>query len=308
VIAVVRSQAPPDLGGHLYVDPAFLAYQADAQGKALETFTALDSHGAAVASLTLAGKAGAWASPITGAFGGVAAAPGAGTLAIAAVVEAASGWLRDQGLRAEVRLAPDGFADAAAGAVENALFRSGWRLAQVDLNYHLAAAGPDAFFTSLGETKQKELRRLKRSGAAFVRLDPADGERAYAVIAANRAARGFPMTMAWPQVRALAEAFPDQTGFAIVGRDGQALAGAISLELTPAWTYVFYWGEAPDSRKESPVMLLAEGLAAERAARGGVLDLGTSTQDSQPNPGLIGFKEGLGCRATAKRTYAFGAT
>ncbi|MBS0361100.1 MAG: hypothetical protein JSR98_06945 [Proteobacteria bacterium] len=307
MIEVVRSQAPPELGGHLFIDPAFMAYQAGAQGKALETFTAVDSRGAALASLTLAGKDGVWASPITGAFGGVAVQPGAGTEAVVAAVEAASDWLKAQGHRATFRLAPDGFQDPASGAVENALFRGGWRLAQADLNYHLVAAGAEAFQAGLGETKQKELRRLKRSGAAFMRLPAAAGERAYAVIAANRAARGFPMTMGWPQVRALAEAFPDRTGFAVVERDGRALAGAICLELSADWTYVFYWGEDPDSRRESPVMLLAEGLVAERSVRGGVLDLGTSTEESQPNPGLIAFKEGLGCRASAKRTYEFGA-
>ncbi|THD60497.1 hypothetical protein [Phenylobacterium sp.] len=308
MIEVVHSQAPPALGGHLFVDPEFLSYQAGAQGKALEVFTALGGRGEPMASLTFAGKDGMWTSPITGAFGGVAAAPGCGTQAAAAAVEAASAWLHAQGLRAVLRLAPDGFADRGSAAVENALFRGGWRLAQVDLNYHLDVPVGRDVLAGLGETKQKEIRRLKRSGAAFVRLSLEDGERAYAVIAANRMARGYPMTMTWPQVRALAAAFPERAGFAIVERDGRAMAGAICLELTAAWTYVFYWGESTESRRESPIMLLAEGLVAERSVRGGVLDLGVSTDESAPNPGLIGFKEGLGCRATSKRTYRFGPT
>jgi hypothetical protein len=293
------------LAGPLFVDPAFVAYQAQAQGKRLMTFTATDAEGRIAASLTLAaGADGVWSSPVTGAFGGLAAEPRAPAAAAFALAEAASGWLRDESATAQLRMAPDSFAAPLAAALENGLFRAGWRLAQTDLNFHLPVESAAAFRAGLGETKQKEIRRLQRSGAVFAVQPPEAGERAYRVIADNRAAQGYPMTMAWPQVAALAQAFPSRVSFVTVERGGEALAGAVCLRLTPDYAYVFYWGEAPAFRRESPVMLLAEGLVDSCAAEGvRILDLGTSTDGSVPNSGLIAFKEGLGCRTSAKRTY-----
>ena len=103
------------------------------------------------------------------------------------------------------------------------------------------------------------------------------------------------MTMAWPQVEALAAAFPDRVRFFGVIRGGTILAGAICLRVTASYLYVFYWGERPEFRKESPVTLLADGLVAYAHSRGvSVLDIGVSTEHSAPNVGLIAFKESSG--------------
>lgn len=301
-----RSPGPGLTGGPLFVDRDFLAFQARAQGAELVTFIAQTQSGADVASLTFGGRQTLWTSPITGAFGG-ASGPEAPAEAIFALVEAATAWLRDErkGERATVRLPPDCLADPTAPALENALFRSSWTLAQVDLNYHLPVTTPEAFLAALGETKQKEVRRLKRRGAVVARLPQCDGRDAYAAIAENRAGRGIPMTMSWDQVSALAIAFPERVGFFVASRAAETLAGAICLDVTPAHRYVFYWGERPEFRRESPVTLLAEGLMAESHQRGfAVLDIGVSTNRSDPNLGLIRFKQDLGCLTTAKRTYA----
>lgn len=288
--------------GTLFVSRAFNAFQARVQGKRIVTFRSPDG----AAGLSLAGAEGVWTSPVTGAFGGVAAAGPAPAGAVSEIVERATDWLRGEAraTRATVRLPPDVFPDPNAGALENALFQAGWRLAQVDLNQHLAVTAPEAFAAALGETKQKELRRLRRSGATFVTRPAPEAEAVYQAIARNRAARGFPMTMGWTQVAALAEAFPDRVGFHAVERAGATLAGAVVLRITDRYRYVFYWGEDPDVRRESPVVLLAEGLVALCHRDGvAILDIGTSTEASKPNPGLIAFKESLGCRASAKRTW-----
>lgn len=285
---------------HLFLSGAFNRFQAKAQGKDLVSFHTASND----LALTLAGSDGVWRSPVTGAFGGVAATASAPAREVFTLVDAASEWLRREGAQGVIRLPPDGLGGPGAAAMENALHRNGWRLAQVDLNYHLPVMAPADFFASLGETKQKEIRRLRRSGAEFQVLDCLEGERVYAVIAANRASRGYAMTMTWPQVAALAGAFEDRVGFHGVARAGQILAGAICLRITAAHRYVFYWGEDPAYRRESPTTLLAEGLMADCHAAGATtLDIGTSTDDSQPNPGLIAFKESLGCRTSAKRTY-----
>jgi len=284
----------------LFVDPAFVLFQVQAQAKVLVSVVTEDGE----ASLTFAGRDGVWTNPVTGAFGGLGGAP-ANPAAVDFLVRTATNLLRrTPGAHASVRLPPDCFADPHAAALENALFRHGWRLDQVDLDYYLAVTDAEAFRAALGETKQKELRRLKRSGAAFRSLYLDEAQPAYEVIARNRAARGYPMTMAWDQIEALMRAFPGRVGVHAVERDGVILAAAIVLQVTAAHLYVFYWGEDPQVRRESPVTLLAEGLVEMCQAQGvRVLDIGISTDRSTPNPGLIAFKESLGCRAAGKRTY-----
>jgi CelD/BcsL family acetyltransferase involved in cellulose biosynthesis len=302
---VIRSETVPDLPGSLFLEPGFVAYQRQAQGKQITTFTATSPDGRSDVSLTLAGRDGVWSSPITGAFGGVVAIGRPPAASVFAVVHSATQWLRSvPAATGVVRLAPDAFADPTAAMLENALFRNGWRLDQTDLNYHLPITSSETFVADLGETKQKEIRRLKRSGAVFRRLEVETAEPAYKAIAENRADRGYPMTMSWPQLEALAKAFRGSVAFYTVERGGDVLAGAICLRLTATYFYVFYWGEAPAYRRESPVAFLAEGLMAELHLKGGeVLDLGISTEHSVPNPGLIAFKESLRCRTSGKRTY-----
>ena len=293
----------------LFISAAFTRFQAQAQAKALSTFT-LESPGRASACLTLAGASGRWTSPITGAFGGVASHKPAPAAVVFALAEAATAWLRSQSdfIGAQIRLPPDSFPGAGAASLENALFRAGWTLSGVDLNYHLPVVPPAAFAGSLGETKRQILRKLEASGATAGRLRSGQFQRAYQVMADNHAARGFPMTMTWPQMQALAQAFPDRVSFYAVDRGGDMLAAAVCLTVSAGYRYLFNWGEHPSFRAESPTVMLAQALvAACHEAGADVLDFGTATEQSQPNLGLIAFKETLRCAATAKRTYALAA-
>ena len=205
--------------------------------------------------------------------------------AVFSVAHAATSWLRGEPetTSASIRLPPDCFGQPCSAALENALHRAGWRLDQADVNHHLVVGPPARFLAELGKTKRKELRRLKWSGATSCEAG-LEASKIYDIIAENRRRMCYPITMAWPQVEALAAAFPDRVRFFGVIRGGTILAGAICLRVTASYLYVFYWGERPEFRKESPVILLADGLVAYAQARGiSVLDIGVSTEHSAPN-------------------------
>jgi hypothetical protein len=287
-----------------FLDEAFNRFQAEAQGKRLVTFSA--GTGRRGVALTLGGAKGRWSCPVTGAFGGVVAEGHPPSAGVFSVVDAATSWLRGEpeATSASIRLPPDCFNQPGSAALENALHRAGWRLDQADVNHHLVVGPPARFLAELGETKRKELRRLERSGATAGEAGLEASRRIYDIIAENRRSKGYPMTMAWPQVEALAGAFPDRVRFFGIIRGGTILAGAICLRITVSYLYVFYWGERPEFREESPVTLLAGGLVAYAYSRGvSVLDIGVSTEHSAPNVGLIAFKECLGCRASSRRIY-----
>jgi hypothetical protein len=290
----------------LFLDGAFISFQAKAQGKRLVTFSA--GQGRQSVALTLGGAKDRWSCPVTGAFGGVVAEGHPRAAAVFSVADAATSWLQrePETASASIRLPPDCFGQPSSAALENALHRTGWRLDQADVNHHLVVGPPAQFLAELSETKRKELRRLERSGATTGEAGLEASRTIYDIIAENRESMGYPMTMTWPQVEALAGAFPDRVRFFGVIRDGTILAGAICLRITASYLYVFYWGERPEFRKESPVTLLAYGLVTYAHACGvSVLDIGISTEHSAPNVGLIAFKESLGCRASSQRIYTF---
>jgi hypothetical protein len=300
---VIRTSSPGLDVETLFLSVSFIRFQAEAQHKTLATFKTAD---AGSASLTLAGDERGWACPITGAFGGLSAEAPVGAGLVFQLVEAASVWLaaEAEATHCVMKLAPECFPDPNRPALENALFRNGWTLDQVDLNYHLPVIDPGAFSQGLGETKRQELRRLKASGAVVTRISTAEAAVVHEIISENHASRGFPMNMTWAQTHALAKAFPSHVSFHGVRRGDDILAGAICLKLSGKYTYVFNWGERPNCRKESPVTLLTEGLMSEAFSAGvEILDLGIATAGSIPNLGLISYKERLGCATSAKRTY-----
>ncbi|MDB5443572.1 MAG: hypothetical protein JWP86_3302 [Phenylobacterium sp.] len=297
-------EGPGPASETFFLDRSFIAFQAKAQGKRLVTFSA--GGGPRGVALTLGGADGQWSSPVTGAFGGLAAECHPPAAVVFSVVEAATTWLRGEpsAISASIRLPPDGLDQPGAAVLENALHRAGWRLGQADINHHLVVGSPASFRAGLGETKRKGLRRLEHSGATAGEAGLEASRTIYDTIAENRLSVGHPMTMSWPQVEALAAAFPDHVQFFAAERGGTVLAGAICLRVTPNCLYVFYWGERPEFRKESPVTALADGLVAHAHELGiAILDVGVSTAHSAPNAGLIAFKESLGCRASSRRTY-----
>ena len=60
--------------------------------------------------------------------------------------------------------------------------------------------------------------------------------------------------------------------------------------------YVFYWGEIEGYEKLSPIAFLSQKLikhAKEKKFK--LLDIGTSSVNSNPNIGLLKFKKSIGC-------------
>lgn len=301
-------QDDAELNDYWYVSPAFNKWQSQVQGKRLQSFGVFRKDNKKLyARLTLAGQGKVWASPVTGTFGGVVLHKAVPVGALDMLMEHAVQWLKQEGAETcFVRLPPASFPDPTMAVMQNVLFRKGWVIDQMEINYHLPIVPVEEFHAQLGSTKRQETRRLKTSGAAF-RLVPADeGQKVYNIIAANRAARGYPMTMTWEALAALTAAFPDRVRYFGVFRNDDLLSAAIGFQITPTYFYIFYWGESPDFRREMPVLALVDGLVDYCHKNGTkAMDIGISTEKSAPNEGLIEFKTGLGFLATPKLTYRY---
>ena len=79
------------------------------------------------------------------------------------------------------------------------------------------------------------------------------------------------------------------------------VSSAICIKINPKILYVFYWGETEGFEKLSPVSYMSTRLVDYcMKNKIDILDLGTSSQKSIPNLGLINFKRAIGARSCNK--------
>ena len=291
---------------HFFIRKDFLEYQASISGACVVNIGVFsEENNKLLAYCTLSGKGGHWQSPITGAFGGVSNIKNIRADALELLVENIPRLLSSEGplLSIAVKLPPSCFQDYSA-VFANILHRHHWNLTGFDLNYHLKISSVDDFLNGLGQTKRKFIRRLNSSGAEFLEVGKEKIETVYSVINKNRAAQGYPMTMPLASIVDLVERFEDDLRLFAVTLEGQVIASAICIQATPKYLYVFYWGELPDFREKSPVLLLVKKIVEFCSDRGiEIMDIGTSSVNSVPNMGLCEFKDSLGCLVTQKLKY-----
>ncbi|WP_053007636.1 GNAT family N-acetyltransferase [Pragia fontium] len=292
----------------LFLSQEFIDFQCNIQGKVAERFSLIEkSSKRVIAQLvlsTLDGKV--WSSPVTGAFGGLDGVSGIKSEEIELMFDKVCHWLKVMYPveKIVIKLPPDCYCDNVSQKVANSLFRTGWALDSFDLNYHLNVKDDvSCFRKGIGSSKKNRINKLDRTNAVF-ECEVLNFEDSYNVIKMNREAQGYPMTMDWSSIEALTVNFPSRVRYFNIVRSGVILASSICLLLNYNYIYVFYWGEHPEYRKESPIEKLAQGIY-EFAINNNidVIDIGTSTENSTPNQGLMSFKESLGCSISSKLTF-----
>jgi hypothetical protein len=293
---------------HFFIRQDFRSYQAQVFGKkivSLGLFSKVDQ--SLLAHVCFAGQEGYWRNPIVGAFGGISIKKGTPIDAIETLLEKTPHLLaeHDNVNSVTIKLPPACFPDDSA-LIANILHRQNWHLADFDLNFHLAPRSIEAYLASLGHTKQKFIRRLNNAGALFYKIEHSMLETVYSVIQQNRAAQGYPMTMSLDAIAALIKNFQYDIKLFAVSLQERIVASAICIQVNPQYLYVFYWGELPEYRKESPVLLLSQGIVEYCVHNNiDIMDIGTSSENSIPNIGLCAFKSSLGCRISQKSTYSW---
>lgn len=252
-----------------------------------------------------------WRSPVTGAFSSLAGLKSLSFAEIELFIGKISHFLFNNKKATTIswRTPPLYYHSLLNHKVHNVLYRSGWKIAASDLNFHLPVTDYATFRAQLAGSKRKELNKITRSETrvevASNRLEMLE---IYEVIKANRQAQGYPMTMSAEALLALKDAIKGDLTFTALKRDNATLAGAILMNIDETTRYVFYWGEHPDFRHESPVIKLCEHLYLDAAEHGyRYLDIGISTVNSVPNEGLVNFKMGIGCEISQKLTFTLSA-
>lgn len=220
------------------------------------------------------------------------------------VIVDAVGLLRCDFAGLVLTLPPTLYAPSMIAKTAIALNHSGARRLYDDWNFHLPLAASGGY----GSLVDSDTRRVVASGAAtgYGLLEVADDPwRAYAVVAANHEAKGYPMRMTERQVVATAgKGGPVKGRFFVLTNGVEDAAAAIVYDVTPAVSQVIYWGDAPRHGCRYAMNLLAARLYEYYSSRGkSILDIGPSSSEGIPATGLCNFKESIGCIVSSKPTF-----
>lgn len=283
---------------HLFNSPEFFRLHAGGKGHYFQWL----SKGKARITLHFTETAeGVYRSPARGTFGGLSCVADLPMGELEDFLAAVQDHLLGLGARVlEILLPPLQHDPASVSSQYFVLRAMGFREPLVDLNYALEL-NPKPFAERVNHANRKRLNKCRREGFQALKVGPERLTGVYAVIAENRASKGYPMTMGEAQVREMQALFPDAVELFACESEGVTVAAAICLRLSPEVLYVFYWGDLPGYAQNSPVVLLAECIYQSCQDRGiTLLDAGTSTLDMQLNHGLINFKRGLGFQESLK--------
>ena len=224
---------------------------------------------------------------------------------VCALLGRAVAELGADGVRAiRVRARP-AFYSGSETAVQFALLNLGFRVEACELSFHIdldALDGIDGYVANLRSPARRALRHgLGEPFALREAEDEAGWAMGYALLAANRAAKGRRLALDAGYVRAVRDAFPGRVRMAVLEHAGQPCAAALTYRVSPGRELVVYWGDAGHELPRSPMNVLAHGMVA-RALGEGVrsLDIGPSSIAGVPDQGLIQFKRTIGARESLR--------
>lgn len=260
--------------------------------------------------IILGERNGALLSPFSAPFGGFCFNGVQLLDSVDAAVDALRRYAASVGMPVEISLTPEFYDCAMQPKVFTSLLRGG-DLLFADINHYCPVdgyAGSDWHMFAESLMSAKVRQKFRRSfGEPFVmcRLDrdnPSDIERTYAIIAANRSAKGYPLRMTLDDVKRTAPIVDAE--FFVMTHGGDDVAAAVVYRVAPSIMQVVYWGDTPGFERLYPMRRFAPEVmhaCAEMGAR--ILDIGPSSEYGVPSYGLCFFKDSVGCLPTVKPRF-----
>ena len=247
-------------------------------------------------------------SPFSAPFGGFTMARQAVTVKqMEEAVEQLIFWCASKGLE-QISLVPPPlvYDETNLSKLTNVLFRAGFTQRTIDLNYSFFLEHMnDSYVASLPKNARKNLKKALSNDLKLHQCGSMEEkELAYSIIKQNRSERGFPLRMTWEQVAETTELVP--ADFFLVSYENTFVASAVVFHIFEDIVQVIYWGDVPAYAELRPMNFISYELFRHYQARGmRIIDIGPSTENSQPNHGLCEFKESIGCDVNLKTTWTY---
>ena len=204
-----------------------------------------------------------------------------------------------------LRFPPFRYDEDVLSAWASAMYRQGFALEDLDINYmlDLKALNTDDYQGIITRKGRSHLRRAIEAGIRIVECaDDGELEEAYNVILENHSAKGRPTHMTLDQLKATFALVNHAVFLARLGDKG--IAAMIYYEITPEIVQCIYSGYLLDY-SNSGVMNYLTWYAIRYYGDKGFrfIDRAIATENSIPNYGLCDFKESVGGKRSLKYTF-----
>lgn len=225
---------------------------------------------------------------------------------VEAIVVHALAELEELGVdEAEIRMRPTCYS-ASEPLVLFTLLNHGFEVARTELNQHIdleGLAGVDDYLATLRSPARRALKHLADAGFELREAETeSDWDRAYAILAANRAAKGRELSLSRAYVAGARAALGTRVRMFELHTPTGPCAAALIYRVVPGRELVVAWGDSGHDFERSPMNMVALRVV-ERALAEGVrsLDLGISNEPDPVAPlgvnaGLVQFKQSVGAR------------
>lgn len=187
----------------------------------------------------------------------------------------------------------------------NCLFREGFEISDVNLNYSFDLDSfDDNYPESIWYNARKNLRKSMNNGLLFAMCTNNEEKKiAYDIILKNRKSRGYPLRMSWQQVSDTVQII-NSDFFQVYNDKRTSVASAVVFHISDSIVQVVYWGDIQGYSEMKPMNFLSFKIFEYYKSSGKkIVDIGPSTENSVPNYGLCEFKESIGCRIEPKFTF-----
>lgn len=247
---------------------------------------------------------GSLSSPFSSPFGGFSANRDVSLDSITGSIAALTRWCA--GRACHITLPPEFYeSDLIAKSVFALSSDDRWTGGIVP-NYHYPLRDFPDYMESLLNNRRGRLRHALADTFTFERTD--DIARAYAVIAGNRARKGYPLRMTLDTVLHTA---PIVNAEAFILSDGDTdVAAALTYRSAPRIRQVIYWGDIAGYEHRNPMTLLAYRLLEHYASsqKYGIIDAGPAGDFHDVNLTLADFKESIGFSIGLKHRFTLSGT
>jgi hypothetical protein len=217
-----------------------------------------------------------------------------------------SGWAKEKQIAAiRITLPPGIYGESFISKQVNSLYRNGFSIEKVDLNYAYHLHHFDEHYaSSIWYNAKKNLKIALGNQLSFSLCDAGEKEKAYNIITQNREARGFPLRMTWQQVQ-LSASVMNADFFLVNSNEGIAVAAAVIFHVAKKMVQVIYWGDLPEYAGLKTMNFLSYKVFEHyKTQQFEIIDIGPSTENSVPNFGLCEFKESIGCDISCKFSFS----
>jgi hypothetical protein len=288
---------------------AFLAYHPASRFREHRWKARRGAGGPVVAAIALAelAKDGAteWRSPYGGSFGGWATDAGVTLEEHVELVAAVMKEARAAGARAlTIATLPAPYLTQ-GDLAELALVSNGAQCAGEECTHVVDLRGSEEELRArIAGASKRGARKAERLGTAARAGGPEDLARFHALVTESKRELNAAPTHTLEELRAIAGRFPDALTLHVAENAGQLVGGILVFRCNDRAALSFYAirAQIPEANRAMDLLMERAILDAHRAGHA-IFDLGTTTIEGRPNPGLATFKEEWGGRPFVRRRW-----